>query len=71
VDESGQEGASGDEQIAGSIFLFDIQWNPFARHRPDLPEYAAAGRAALGRGEYEPTVAAFHAMYDRWEDEGG
>jgi hypothetical protein len=41
------------------------------RPRPDLPEYGAAGRAALCRGEFEPTVAAFHTMYDRWEDEDG
>jgi hypothetical protein len=41
------------------------------RPRPDLPEYGEAGRAALCRGEFEPTVAAFHAMYDRWEDDDG
>ena len=41
------------------------------RPRPDLSEYEAAGRAALCRGEYEPTVAAFRAMYDRWEDQVG
>jgi len=39
------------------------------RPRPGTGEYEAAGRAALCHGEYEPTVVAFRAMYDRWQED--